>query len=319
MEPQLGLQRGDPARVRDAADRLDALIANSGQPGRLVADGPGYRLSGRWKIVSGIESADWVALLSIVFDGDQPRMTAAGPDVRICRVPRDAVTVLDTWQVTGMRGTNSNTVVAEDVSVPADLVVPFSGDAADRSAGLPRTPDRSGLSGLCGGAAGMAQAAVDEVAALAARKVGIDGVPLAGQPRLQAAVGPRPRRSARRGCCCSTPRANSIARRSPAGRPPTHRAGCCAARSATRRRSPGKRCTRCTRPAAPTRSMSRAGSVGSSRTVRPRRSTPTCRRHTTRVGGRHPARAAAERALRLRWTSCARGGGRTRTPFGSRF
>ncbi|GIF75503.1 acyl-CoA dehydrogenase family protein [Asanoa siamensis] len=167
----------------------DALIANSGQPGRLVADGADWRLSGAWKIVSGIESADWAALLAIVFEGDQPRMTPAGPDVRIVWVPRSAVTVRDTWQVVGMRGTNSNTVVVADLTVPADLVVPLS--VTPR---IDRPAYRAPLVHLVfpGCAAvllGMARAAVDEVAALAGRKVGMDGVPLAEQPRLQAAVG----------------------------------------------------------------------------------------------------------------------------------
>ncbi|MEV0714371.1 acyl-CoA dehydrogenase family protein [Asanoa sp. NPDC050611] len=167
----------------------DALIANSGQPGRLVADGADYRLSGAWKIVSGIESADWAALLAIVFDGDQPRMTAAGPDVRIVWVPRSAVTVRDTWQVVGMRGTNSNTVVAEDLAVPGDLVVPLSvTPRIDRAAY--RVPlVHLVFPGCAAVLLGMARAAVDEVAALAARKVGMDGVPLAEQPRLQAALG----------------------------------------------------------------------------------------------------------------------------------
>jgi indole-3-acetate monooxygenase len=167
----------------------DALIANSGQPGRLVADGDGYRVSGAWKIVSGIESADWVALLAIMFDGDQPRMTDAGPDVLNVWVPRAAVTVRDTWHVVGMRGTNSNTVVADDVPVPADLVVPLAVTTrVDRPAY--RVPlVHLVFPGCAAVLLGMAQAAVDEVAALAARKVGMDGVPLAEQPRLQAAVG----------------------------------------------------------------------------------------------------------------------------------
>jgi alkylation response protein AidB-like acyl-CoA dehydrogenase len=116
-------------------------------------------------------------------------MTATGPDVRICWVPRADVTVLDTWQVTGMRGTNSNTVVAEDVAVPADLVVPFTvTPRIDRPAY--RVPlIHLVFPGCAAVLLGMAQAAVDEVAALASRKVGMDGVPLAGQPRLQAAVG----------------------------------------------------------------------------------------------------------------------------------
>ncbi|GAA1872960.1 acyl-CoA dehydrogenase family protein [Asanoa iriomotensis] len=167
----------------------DALIANSGQPGRLVHDGADYRLSGAWRIVSGVESADWVALAAIVFDGDRPKLTDAGPDVRIVWVPRSAVTVRDTWDVVGMRGTNSDTVVAEDLAVPADLVVPFA---------VPPRIDRPAyrvplvhlvFPGCAAVVLGVARAAVDEVTALAGRKVGMDGVPLAEQPRLQAALG----------------------------------------------------------------------------------------------------------------------------------
>jgi alkylation response protein AidB-like acyl-CoA dehydrogenase len=180
--PPAGLKRIWP-------DRPDALIANSGQPGRLVDGADGYRLSGTWKIVSGIESADWVALLALVFDGDAPVVTSGGPDVRICWVPRSAVEVRDTWHVVGMRGSNSNTVVASDVAVPADLVVPFTVTPhIDRPAyRLPLV--HMVFPGCAAVLLGMAQAAVDEVAGLVTRKVGMDGVALAAQPRVQAVVG----------------------------------------------------------------------------------------------------------------------------------
>ncbi|MFD4637278.1 acyl-CoA dehydrogenase family protein [Lentzea sp. NPDC058436] len=167
----------------------DPLIAHSSQPGFLVPDGDGFRLSGQWKLVSGVEAAEWVALLGVVVDGGQPRMTETGPDLRFCLVPRSSVTVHDTWHPSGMRGTNSNSVTAQDVLVAADLTVTFAAPARiDRP--LYRVPVPNQIS--AGGAAvvlGIARAAIDEVVRLSHAKTGPDGVAMALQPRLQAVVG----------------------------------------------------------------------------------------------------------------------------------
>lgn len=171
------------------SDGPDPLIAHSSQPGLLTRAAGGYRLSGQWRLVSGAGAARWLGLLAVVPDGGQPRMTPAGPDVRFCLVPRSAVTVLDTWHATCLRGSDSNTVIADDVAVAADMAVaPTAVSRIDRP--LFRVPIINQLT--AGGAAiliGMAQAAIDEVAALAQAKAGPDGVLLARQPRIQAAVG----------------------------------------------------------------------------------------------------------------------------------
>ncbi|MFD5830139.1 acyl-CoA dehydrogenase family protein [Lentzea sp. NPDC060358] len=171
------------------ADGPDPLIGHSSQPGRLVPDGAGFLLSGEWKLVSGADSAQWLALLAVVVEDGRPRMTAAGPDVRFCLVPRSAVQVRDTWHSTGLRGTNTNAVVAVDVPVDAAMMV---------SPGAPARISRrryrvAAADQLSSGAAavvlGIARAAVDEVAALAHTRTGPDGVPVARQPRVQAALG----------------------------------------------------------------------------------------------------------------------------------
>lgn len=181
----------EPDRDRVWAGGPDQLIAHSSQPGLLAQDedGDGYRLSGQWRLVSGAGSAQWLALLAVVIDGGQPRMTDAGPDIRFCLVPRSAVTVRDTWQATGMRGTDSNTVIADNLAVPAGmLAAPAAAARIDRP--LFRVPV---INQLTAGAAaiviGMAQAAIDEAVALFRSKAGPDGVPLAHQPRIQAVLG----------------------------------------------------------------------------------------------------------------------------------
>jgi alkylation response protein AidB-like acyl-CoA dehydrogenase len=86
------------------------VLTNGGQPGQAVAVDGGYRLSGRWRMVSGVEVADWFVPLGIV-DGD----------VRLFHVRHDQLTIEQTWNVSGMRGTGSQTVVLEDVFVAAEL------------------------------------------------------------------------------------------------------------------------------------------------------------------------------------------------------
>ncbi|MEU6656142.1 acyl-CoA dehydrogenase family protein [Streptomyces sp. NPDC046900] len=171
------------------ADGPDLILAHSSQPGQLVPSENGFRLSGEWKLVSGADSAQWLGLLGLVLDGGQPRMTEAGPDWRFCLVPRASVTVQDTWHSTGMRGTNSNMVIAQDVPVAADMTVaPDSEARIDRP--LYRVPVINQITS--GGAAvvlSLARAAIDEVAALSRTKTGPDGVPIAQQPRIQAAMG----------------------------------------------------------------------------------------------------------------------------------
>lgn len=167
----------------------DPLIAHSSQPGFLVPDGDGFRLSGEWKLVSGVDSAEWAALLGVVLDGGQPRMTEHGPDIRFCLVPRSSVTVHDTWHPTGMRGTNSNSVTAEDVPVAADMTLTLAvSPRIDRP--LYRVPVQHQIA--AGGAAvvlGIARAAIDEVIRLSHTKTGLDGSALAQRPRFQALIG----------------------------------------------------------------------------------------------------------------------------------
>ncbi len=167
----------------------DPMIAHSSQPGHLVPDQDGFLLSGQWNLVSGADSAQWLALLGLVLDGGRPRMTEAGPDVRFCLVPRSSVEVRDTWHSTALQGTNSNTVVAKNVRVEASMAVdPGVKARIDRP--LYRVPVINQItSGGAAVALGVARAAIDEMAELSRTKTGPDGIPLCRQPRIQAALG----------------------------------------------------------------------------------------------------------------------------------
>ncbi len=82
------------------------------------ADG-GLLVTGRWAYASGVMHADWVSVLI-------PR-GLGGPEfaVHLALLPVAQIGIEDTWHFTGMRGTGSNTVVAERLFVPAHRVLPF--------------------------------------------------------------------------------------------------------------------------------------------------------------------------------------------------
>jgi alkylation response protein AidB-like acyl-CoA dehydrogenase len=136
-----------------------------------VVDG-GYRVSGRWTPASGCAHADW-AVLGV------KRPDAEGtPDVvGIVLVPMSELAVEDTWFVTGMRGTASNTLVGKDLFVPAhrfhsvpDAVegryaTPFTDEALYRAPFVPVT-----ALVLTGPQLGLAAAAVDLLVAKAPQR-----------------------------------------------------------------------------------------------------------------------------------------------------
>jgi alkylation response protein AidB-like acyl-CoA dehydrogenase len=98
----------------------DARLAGSLRPeGRSRRVDGGYRVSGRWDFASGVNHANWMYCSCVVEDDHGPCHTPEGvPMVRALMVPRDAVTVHDTWQVAGMRGTGSHDFEVDDVFVP---------------------------------------------------------------------------------------------------------------------------------------------------------------------------------------------------------
>ncbi|MGD9529688.1 acyl-CoA dehydrogenase family protein [Pseudonocardia sp.] len=165
----------------DPVQRADPVVVNSARPtGRAVPVKGGYALTGRWDLVSGIDSANWVALFGMV--------EAAQPDVRVFFLPRSAVGVLDTWQVTGMRGTGSNSVVVDGAVVPSELVVsPFAPSRIDRP--LYRIPAFTNASTGCAAVVlGIARAGLDALVELATDKLTDNGATLAHRAHAQAAI-----------------------------------------------------------------------------------------------------------------------------------
>jgi alkylation response protein AidB-like acyl-CoA dehydrogenase len=115
-----GFLPADQARLLAMAPR--AYVAGTLPPlGRATVVPGGYRVSGHWPFASGIHHATWIAAGCVVYDGAEPRTTADGlPIVVYVYVPTAAATILDTWQVSGMRGTGSTEYTLDAVFVPVE-------------------------------------------------------------------------------------------------------------------------------------------------------------------------------------------------------
>lgn len=83
-----------------------------------VAVEGGLKVSGKWGFASGCLHSQWALLGVPVVDG-----TGAQIDQGLALIPMGDLTIQDTWHVVGLRGTGSNTLVAEDVFVPAHRIV----------------------------------------------------------------------------------------------------------------------------------------------------------------------------------------------------
>ena len=90
------------------------LHASSTRPsGKAERTEAGFRLNGRWSLVSGCELAEWMPLTGLVApEGGGP------PEMHYFFMHRAEVEILDTWHVGGLRGTGSHDVVVADALVP---------------------------------------------------------------------------------------------------------------------------------------------------------------------------------------------------------
>jgi alkylation response protein AidB-like acyl-CoA dehydrogenase len=167
------------------------LYATSTRPtGRAVVSGDGYRIEGRWTLVSGCELAEWIALLCVVVADGEIRMLQPGvPETRLAFVRRGDFEILDTWHVGGLRGTGSHDVVVEGRHVSRRRSV-APGDETTLDGPLGRIPIISTMAAGYGAQIlGIARSAIDALVALAGTKVNVEAIPdLRDRPAVLATI-----------------------------------------------------------------------------------------------------------------------------------
>ena len=134
--------------------------------GRALAVEGGYRVTGRWPFASGCQHARWLVGHSTVYDGDSPRLRPDGtPATRVMIFPVAECTILDTWSVSGLRGTGSHDFEVADLLVPTERTLTFQGEPPYHSG--PLYVARFFLLAHAAHALGIARAAIEALVELA--------------------------------------------------------------------------------------------------------------------------------------------------------
>ncbi|MEA2640601.1 MAG: indole-3-acetate monooxygenase [Chloroflexota bacterium] len=181
-----------PAKDAEEIWSNGGIAAGTARPtGRAVwthEPADGYIVSGRWPFASGSSHATWLMGECIVYDGESPRKNAQGDDVtRALFVPRRDVTIHDTWDTMGLRGTASNDFSVENVFVPESrgfqmIVDPPVHPGALYTA-LPLVFMNHGSHAL-----GVAHGALDAATEIISTRRGWGNQPLREQPRMQLTI-----------------------------------------------------------------------------------------------------------------------------------
>lgn len=119
-QPQVIAYFSEEAQAAVWGETPNVAVAGSFVPACQVraVDG-GFRISGQSPFASGVDHCSWVWVAGIHHDDEGRHIPM------LFLVASGDYEILDTWDTAGMRGTGSNTIVTDDVHVPAARALPF--------------------------------------------------------------------------------------------------------------------------------------------------------------------------------------------------
>ena len=168
----------DPAVRKEVFADSSWMYAQSTRfKGRAEPQGGGYRVNGRWDLVSGCDLAEWLLLFCLVTKNGEVEMTDQGPVMRCIIVRKGEYDILDTWHSGGLRGSGSHDVVLKDVFVPASHTLWISEESTlDEPIGRVAIspPDIGGFAAMM---LGLAQKAVDTIVDMACNNITLGPMP----------------------------------------------------------------------------------------------------------------------------------------------
>ena len=152
------------------ADSPDLMAAGSFTPrGEAKVTSGGFEVTGRWPFASGCLHSKWLMGNCLVTENGHPRSGPVPdlPETRFVLFRTEQAQILDTWFVSGLRGTGSNDIAVERIHVSEeDTFEPFFGLPSVPGplyvAAIPQFSLHVASVGL-----GIAQHAIDDIIALA--------------------------------------------------------------------------------------------------------------------------------------------------------
>lgn len=140
--------------------------------GKAEDKGDHYLLSGQWQWGSGSPNCDWLGGGAMIFkDGELQKSDNGAPFHRMLFFPAAAVEFVDSWHVSGMKGTGSGDFKVQELIVPKERSVSFVADAPRDKGPLYKFPLFGLLAlGVSSVALGNARAALEEIKTVAVNK-----------------------------------------------------------------------------------------------------------------------------------------------------
>ena len=107
-------------------DNPDAFVAGSVHPPMNASTVKGgFFITGRNPLFSNVHEAQWLMVLAFVMEEGNMKMQNGHPQMIGAFMEAKNCEIIDTWHTIGMKGTDSNDVVAKDVFVPDYLTFPL--------------------------------------------------------------------------------------------------------------------------------------------------------------------------------------------------
>lgn len=166
----------EPATLKEIYGDPRAASCGVYAPKGFAQEVPGgFKLTGQWAFGSGCEHSSWRMGGAILLGEDGPKLGRNGmPDFRLMLFPAKDSKVVDTWDVSGMRGTGSHDLVVEELFVPAHHTFSPITDQPKETGPLYRFPLFGFLAAQVAAVGlGIARGALDEF-----KKLAVDKTPL---------------------------------------------------------------------------------------------------------------------------------------------
>lgn len=153
----------------DVYGRVDDIHGGVFAPmGKAEDKGDHYVLNGQWQWGSGSANCAWLSGGAMIFkDGELQRTEQGAPIHRMLFFPQNEVQFMDTWHVSGLKGTGSGDFKVSNLRVPKERSVSFVMDTPRNSAPLYKFPLFGLLSlGVASVALGNAKGAINDIVGL---------------------------------------------------------------------------------------------------------------------------------------------------------